>query len=390
MARSPKTQAIHAGTRLSSKARPVAPAIHVAAVSDFDDAELLDASFDGKDYVYTRIRGQNAELLEEAVAALEDAEACVAFATGMAALKAVFEAQSWKTGDALVIPMDGYGATQALYRALAEKHGVVVHALRLSDAAELNRLERLRPKLVVAESETNPLLSVPDMREVARASKAAGAKLAVDGTFVSPILQRSLLFGAEYAVQSTTKWINGHSDAMGGTVSGTAETITPLRKARVLDGAVLGPFEAWLTLRGVRTLPLRMAAHCEHALAVAKRLDGAPGIRRVLYPGLSSHPDHEVAKRMLSGGFGGMVAFEIEGADRAAAFAFLERVKLARPAPSLGDVTTLVMHPATASARRLTAEQRTAAGINENLIRVSVGLEDPDDVAEDLLQAVRA
>lgn len=386
--RSPRTQAIHAGSSLSSKSRPITPAIHVAAVSDFEDAASLDASLEGADFVYTRIRGQNAELLEEAVAELEGAEACVAFASGMAALRAVFDAQQWSRGDTLVVPMDGYGATQALYRLLAEKHGVDVHALKLSDPAALARVEALRPVLVLAESETNPLLSVPDLGLVAKAAKAAGSLLAVDATFASPILQRPLELGADYSIQSTTKWINGHSDALGGTVSGSTSMLEPVRKARVLDGAVMGPFEAWLTLRGLRTLPIRMAAHCDNALKVAQRLESAPQIARVIYPGLRSHPDHEVARRVLSGGFGGMVAFEIAGADRAGSFRFLERVRLVRAAPSLGDVGTLVMHPATASARKLTAEQRVAAGIGENLIRVSVGLEDPDEIADDLLQAV--
>ncbi len=385
----PKTLAIHAGSRLSgSKTVDLVAPLHLSAVGYFESAEELDASLDGKDFVYTRIRGQNVVLLEEAVAALEGAELACAFGSGMAALRALWDAQGLKAGDSVVMGADGYGATRALYKALAARTGVTLHALLLSarDAAE--RLRALRPRFVLAESVTNPLLSVPDLPALAEAAHAVGAAFAVDGTFSSPVLQRALEQGADYALQSSTKWINGHSDATGGTVSGSAERIRPLQSARVLDGAILGPFEAWLTLRGLRTLPLRMRAHCENALAVAERLSKDRRVRRVLYPGLPNHPEHAVAKRLLPHGYGGMVAFEITGGGRAEVFRFLERVKLARPAPTLGDVATLVMHPASAAARRMTAEERATAGITENLVRVSVGLEDAEDIAQDLLQAV--
>jgi cystathionine beta-lyase/cystathionine gamma-synthase len=306
----------------------------------------------------------------------------------MAAIRAVFDAQKLKAGDLVVLPADGYGVSRALLKALCAERGVTLHALALADADVPERLRALRPRLVLAESETNPLLAVPDIRALARACRDCGAALAVDGTFTSPILQRALAMGADYAIQSTTKWINGHSDATGGTVSGSAERIAPLKAFRVVHGAILGPFDAWLTLRGLRTLPVRMKAHCEHAALVARRLSRSPRLERVLYPGLPEHPNHAVAREMLQGGFGGMVAFEIRGAGREQAFRFLESVKLAKPAPSLGDVCTMVMHAASAAARRMTPEERAAAGIRENLLRVSVGLEDPDDIAEDLLQAV--
>ncbi len=385
----PATVAIHAGSRLpESSAVPISPAVYPAAVSWFDSADDLDAALDGKDFVYTRIRGENSVLLEEAVAALEGAEAAAVFGSGMAALRAVFDAQGLAPGDRVVLPADGYGATRALFKRLAEQQRVELHPLKLSESSARERISALRPKLVLAESMTNPLLAVPDLPAIARAAHAVGAVLVVDGTFTSPALQKTLAQGADLALHSTTKWINGHSDATGGVVSGTRARIDPLRGARVLEGALLGPFESWLTLRGLRTLPVRMAAHCAHALHVARRLREHGRIARVLYPGLPDHPDHATARTLLEGGFGGMVAFEIGGAGRRESFRFLEALELCRPAPSLGDVTTLVMHAASASARRLTPEERAAAGIGENLIRVSVGLEDPDDIADDLLQAV--
>jgi cystathionine gamma-synthase len=387
----PQTLAIHAGTRLlGSRTVDLVAPLHLSSVGYFDSAEDLDASLDGKDFVYTRIRGQNAVLLEEAVAALEGAEASCAFGSGMAALRALWDAQGLKPKEKVVMGADGYGATRALYKALAARSGVELHALLLSAKDAPERVRALAPRFTLAESVTNPLLSVPDLPALAKAAHAGGGVFAVDGTFSSPVLQRALEQGADYALQSSTKWINGHSDATGGTVSGSAERIRPLLAARVLDGAILGPFEAWLTLRGLRTLAVRMRVHSANALSVAKALEADARVTRVLYPGLPSHPDYEVARALLPHGFGGMVAFEVAGGGRKEVFRFLEKVRLARAAPTLGDVATLVMHPATAAARRMSAEERSAAGISENLVRVSVGLEDPDDIASDLLQAMAA
>lgn len=387
----PKTVAVHAGARQPhSGARPVAPPLHLSVVSDFESSDELDGALDGKDYVYARISQQNTAQLEQALAALEGAEDCVTYASGMAALRAVWDAQELKAGDRVVMPSGGYGVTRALYKRLATERGVELVVLELSDEDAPGRLEGLRPRFVLAESVTNPLLSVPDIRALARATHAVGARLAVDATFPSPYHQRAVELGADYAVQSTTKWLNGHSDAVGGSVAGAKERIGPMRATRLFDGGVLGPFEAWLTLRGVRTLPVRMRAHAEHAAHVARRLADSPLLQNVLYPGLPSHPDHAVAREVLTDGFGGMVAFEIKGAGRPECMRFLEALQLARPGPSLGDVCSLVMHAASASARRMTPEEREAAGIRESLIRVSVGLEDPDDLADDLLQAAKA
>ena len=385
----PSTLAIHAGTRLEgSRSVPVVSPVHVSAVSYFDSAEDLDRSLDGQDFVYSRINAQSAALLEQAVAALEGAEDCAAYASGMAALKAVLDAQGLKPGDRVVMTSDGYGATRLLYKTELADRGVELVPVPLCAPDAPGRIREIRPRFVLAESVTNPLLSVADVSALAEACRDVGAALAVDATFPSPMLQQPLALGADYAIHSTTKWINGHSDATGGVASGNSQRLAALKKARISTGAILGPFEAWLTLRGLRTLPVRMRAHCENALRIAERLAGSPLLERIFYPGLESDPSHAVARRMLSGGFGGMISFEIRGADRATCFRFLESVRVAKPAPSLGDVTTLVMHAASASARRMTPEERAAAGIRESLVRVSVGLEDADDVADDLLQAV--
>lgn len=365
------------------------PPVQVSAVSYFDSAEDLDRSLDGHDFVYGRIASETAARLEDAVAVLEGAEDCVAYGSGMAALKALLEVQGLRSGDRVVMPLDGYGATRLQFKTWLDERGVELVPLALAAPDAPAQVVRARPKLVLAESLTNPLLAVCDVGAIAKACKEIGARFAVDATFASPALQQPVRLGADYSVQSTTKWINGHSDAIGGTVAGARALIAPMKKERILGGAILGPFEAWLTLRGLRTLPVRMRAHCEHALALAHALAGSPLLERVLYPGLPDDPQRAVASKALHGGFGGLVAFEIRGADRATCFRFLEALRLARPAPSLGDVTTLVMHAASASARRMTAEEREAAGIRENLIRVSVGLENPADIAADLLSAVR-
>src|SRR5262244_2162718 len=216
-ARKTKTTAIHAGSAVhGSKAMPMSPPVHLASVSYFERAEDLDRSLDGADFVYARNRSQNAVLLEEAIAALEGAEACAAFASGMAALKALLEVQPLVAGDRMVMPFDCYGTTRALFKAALAARGVELHSLPLAEANAPGKILALRPKLVLAESITNPLLSVPDVRALAKACKEIGALLAVDATFASTILQRPLELGADYAVQSTTKWINGHGDALGG------------------------------------------------------------------------------------------------------------------------------------------------------------------------------
>ncbi|HME90549.1 MAG TPA: PLP-dependent aspartate aminotransferase family protein, partial [Myxococcaceae bacterium] len=325
-----KTSAVHAGAAVpQSKAVSISPPVHLASVSYFERAEDLDRSLDGADFVYGRNRAQNTELLEEAIASLEGAEACAAFATGMAALRAVLEVQPLSRGDRVVITSAGYGTTRVLYKTALAARGVELQAFALVEPTAVEKIAALQPKFVLAESITNPLISVADVRAIAKACKQVGAVFAVDATFASPVLQRPLELGADYAIHSTTKWINGHGDAMGGAVSGTRERIEPLKNARVLTGSILGPFEAWLTLRGLRTLPVRMKAHCEHAERVAQRLLESPAVERVLYPSLTSHPTHAVARQVLDGGFGGMLAFELRGAGRAESFRFLEQVKLA-------------------------------------------------------------
>ncbi len=388
--RSPATVALHAGQTLKTRAQGVTPALHLASVSHFEHSADLDDALDGRDFVYGRINAPNAHLLEQAVAALEGAEAAAAFGSGMAALRSVFEVQALLPGAVVVTPADGYGATFALFKRLCGERQLRFCPLLFSAPDAAQALRALRPSFVLAESLTNPLLTVPDLPALAAVCEEVGATFAVDATFASPVLQRPLSLGAHYAIHSTTKWINGHGDALGGVVSASAGRIAALKAFRTQDGAILGPFDAYLTLRGLRTLPLRMSQHVKHARALAERLTVHPLVARVHHPFLPSHQSHAIAKRLLPHGEGGVLSFEVKGAGRAEIFSLLEQLTLARPAPSLGDVTTLVMHPATASARRMSEEERARAGILENLLRVSVGLEDPEDLFADLSAALKA
>jgi cystathionine beta-lyase/cystathionine gamma-synthase len=242
----------------------------------------------------------------------------------------------------------------------------------------------------VAETISNPLLKVADVPALADLAHRHGARLLIDNTFASPYLYRPLNHGADFVVHSATKFIGGHGDVMAGVVVTTAEHRRQLYELNKLVGGVLGPFEAWLTMRGLKTLPLRVRQQCASAVQVAGWLAGHPRVARVHYPGLASHPGHQVARRLFGErGFGGVLSFEIAGADQAAAFRFMEALELCLPATTLGDIYTLVLHPATTSHRGLSPEERAQVGISDGLLRLSVGIEEADDVIADLEQALR-
>ncbi|MDQ3637246.1 MAG: PLP-dependent aspartate aminotransferase family protein, partial [Actinomycetota bacterium] len=266
---------------------------------------------------------------------------------------------------------------------------------RFVDACDLEAIEKkvdqLKPRAVVIETISNPLLRVSDVPRIAEISRAAGSTLIVDATFGTPYLQRPLELGADIVVHSATKYLSGHGDLTAGLVVADAPYDAALEQIRKLVGGVMGPFEAWLALRGLKTLPLRMGRQCENAREVSSRLAAHPKVAKVYYPGAKDHPDNEIARRVLSGA-GGLVSFELAVDDpekgRETAFRFLNALKMCTRAPSLGDIYTLAIHPATASHRELSPSRRERLGVRENLIRVSLGIEHPDDVIEDLEQAL--
>jgi cystathionine gamma-synthase/methionine-gamma-lyase len=308
----------------------------------------------------------------------------------MAAIHATLVAAELGPGDTVVAGRDLYGATQTLPTTLFGANGVRV---RLEDATDSGRFGALiaaaRPKVVYVETIGNPLLRLPDLDAIGAAARAAGATFVVDNTFASPYLCRPAENGAQAVIHSATKYLGGHGDLTAGVVAAEEALLDRLRTVARLAGATLGAFDAWLALRGVRTLALRLERQCANALDVAQHLAGHPRVERVHYPGLPDHPQHALARRLFGGrGYGGMVAFELRGAGAAEVARFMDALRLVLPAPTMGDVYSLALHPAQASHRGLTPEQRAALGIRDSLVRLSVGIEDAGDIIADLDQAL--
>ena len=393
------TQAVHAGERgPRPDFTPVVTPIYNSVGYLYESMEQLDAVFGGEceGYVYPRYGTPTNAALERAVAILEGGEAALSFASGMAAVHAALLATGLGAGQAVVSAHDVYGASYALLANLFTSLGIRV---RFVDIVDLPSVERAiieeKPKSVFCEIISNPLLKVADVPAVAELAHAHGAEMIVDSTFATPYLARPLTLGADYVVHSSTKYLGGHGDVLGGIVVTSAERRKRLWEIIKITGGNLGPNQAWLTMRGLKTLPLRMAQHCRNAAAVAAWLAEAvftsehPRIARVNYPGLPSHPQHSVATRLFREGcYGGMVSFEIAGADRAQVFRFMEALKLVLPATTLGDVYSLTLYPAHSSHRALSPEERAAIGIGEGLVRLSVGIEDVEDIIADLDQAL--
>lgn len=389
------TRAVHAGERVPpSDFVPVASPIHPTVGFIYESMDELDAVFGATraGYVYPRYGSPTVTALEEAVANLEGGEAAFGFSSGMAAVHVALLAAGVRAGTAVVAALDLYGATTTLLERLMTELGVRVRLADMTDLAAVEAaLSETHPAVLLAEIISNPLLKVADVPALAALAHRHGAQCLIDNTFASPYLFNPLAHGADFVIHSATKYIGGHGDVMAGVVVTSAENRRKLYEANKLVGSVLGPFEAWLALRGLKTLPLRMHQQCANAKAVAEWLAAQPGIERVIYPGLPAHPQHAVARRLFGErGFGGMVSFEIADADKAKVFRFMEALELCLPATTLGDVYTLVLHPATTSHRSLTPEERARVGIRDGLARLSVGIEDVGDIIADLEHALKS
>jgi cystathionine beta-lyase/cystathionine gamma-synthase len=389
------TRAVHAGERVPpSDFVPVASPIHPTVGFIYESMDELDAVFGATraGYVYPRYGSPTVTALEEAVANLEGGEAAFGFSSGMAAVHVALLAAGVRAGTAVVAALDLYGATTTLLERLMTELGVTVRLVDMTDLAAVEAaLSDAHPAVLLAEIISNPLLKVADVPALAALACRHGARCLIDNTFASPYLFNPLAHGADFVIHSATKYIGGHGDVMAGVVVTSAENRRKLYEANKLVGSVLGPFEAWLALRGLKTLPLRMRQQCANANAVAEWLAAQPGIERVIYPGFPAHPQHAVARRLFADrGFGGMVSFEIADADKAKVFRFMEALELCLPATTLGDVYTLVLHPATTSHRSLTPEERARVGIRDGLARLSVGIEDVGDIIADLEHALKS
>lgn len=337
-------------------------------------------------YIYSRLWNPTQKALEEKVAALEGGEAALAAASGMAAITAVFM-EVLRAGDHVVCDHTVYSATHDFLAEILTRFGVEVTFTDTGDPGLLERAVRPGTRVIYFETPANPTLKVVDLEQVASLARPRGITTVVDGTFASPALQRPLRHGIDVVVHSATKYLGGHGDVQGGVVVGAKDLVTRVRQGPLKNmGGIIDPFAAWLILRGIQTLPLRMEKHCANALAVARYLEGHPAVAKVHYPGLPSHPQHAVATRQMSA-FGGVVAFEVTG-GLAAGRKLLEGVRLCHLAVSLGDTGTLIEHAASMTHTTVGREARLAAGITDGLIRLSVGLEDHRDIIADLEQAL--
>jgi methionine-gamma-lyase len=383
-----RTRAVHAGQHPEPGTGAIATPIIQSTAFGYGTLEHGAAIFAGEapGYRYSRFANPTVAALEAKMADLEGAPTAVAFSSGTAATSAVLLGLL-NPGDEIAFLGPLYGGTEGLFRQLGERFGI-----RVVDATQRGLAASLTPatRMVWVETLTNPSLRLHDLVEVAAIAKARGVLTVADNTFCTPYLARPLESGIDLVLHSMTKYLGGHGDATGGIVAGAGALIASVRKTGLGHvGGNLSPQEAFLFLRGIKTLPLRMAAHCDGAAAVAHFLAGHPAVRVVHYPGLASHPQHALARRLLQGGFGGMVAFELVRNERSGAAAVLNRLELFTQAVSLGDVDSLACHPASTTHSFVTAEVRAQNGITEGLIRLSVGIEHPDDLIADLEHALR-
>jgi cystathionine beta-lyase/cystathionine gamma-synthase len=372
------TIAIHAGNEPDSATGAVSVPIYQTSTY------AQEALGKNKGYEYARTQNPTRSALEKNIAALEGAKYGYAFASGMSATDAVLKLV--KAGEHVVLGDNTYGGTYRLFARVLANYGVEFDLCDTSDATNLEKAIKPNTKMVFVETPTNPVMTVTDLRAVSEIAHAHGAKVVCDNTFMSPYLQRPMDFGVDIVVHSTTKYLNGHSDSVGGFAAlndpADAEWIGFIQNS---VGAILSPFDSFLVLRGTKTLAVRMEAHDRNGRMVANFLTEHPNVQKVYYPGLVSHPQHELAKRQQKG-FGGMVAFETGSLGNAKKV--LESVKLCILGESLGGVESLISHPASMTHASVPQDKRDKLGITDGLVRVSVGIEDIEDIIEDLDQAL--
>ncbi len=391
-----ETLAIHAGEKPDPTTRASAPNLVMSTtfVADPSAGFSVEGLDEDTPFIYTRWANPTVDQLEQKLAALEGAERAIAFASGMAAVSSLL-LYTLKAGDHAIVSDITYAATAELTNELLPSLGIEITKVNLSDLAAVQAALRPNTRLIYAESPANPIIRLTDLAAVARIAHEAGAKLAVDSTFATPIATRPLSLGADYVVHSLSKYLCGHGDAIGGAILGPAAELAELRKkVAIRTGGILSPFNAWLILRGLATLPIRMRAHEEGALAVARFLESHPKIRRVIYPGLPSHPQHELATRQMAN-FSGMLTFQVDDGPKAAE-ALAKHLQIIHYAVSLGHHRSLVFYLPSAdmleTSFKLNPAQKAAyqSYAGEGIFRLSVGLETPADLTADLDQALLA
>jgi len=381
------TKAVHAGQHPDSLTGSISVPIYETSTFAFKDVQQGASRFAGtkEGYIYTRLGNPTIRALEESVAELENGEAARACASGMAAICTSVTAIAGK-GDHVVATDCLYGGTHKLFSDILPKFGVEFTFVDSSLIENVEAAVKRNTKIIYIETPSNPTLKLTDLQAVSKIGKKHNIVTIVDNTFMSPYFQQPLKLSIDVAIHSLTKYLSGHSDIVGGVIAGSASFIKTLDPTLKNIGATLGPFEAWLTLRGIKTLALRMEKHNENAMKVAQFLEDHPKVERVYYPGLKSHPQHELAKKQMSG-FGGMVSFELNGGLEAGR-KIMNSVKLCTLAVSLGAVETLIQHPASMTHAVVPKEERLKSGITDSLVRLSVGIEDVQDIIDDLNQAL--
>jgi len=373
------TRAIHVGNQPDETTGAVIPPIY--QTSTF----IQSSPGQHKGYEYTRSHNPTRSRLEECLASLENAEHCLVTSSGMAAVSLIF--QSFAQGTKILCGDDVYGGTYRILNTIYNERFELKHVYMTNIESVKEDLASFSPDLVWLESPTNPMLQISDIKAICEASHAVNAKVVVDNTFMSPYFQNPLDLGADMVMHSLTKYINGHSDVVGGAIMlSDNEQYDKLWYLQNSIGPSQSPFDSWLVLRGVKTLALRMRAHASNAIEIAKFLEAHPKVDKVIYPGLESHPQHELAKRQMSG-FGGMLSIYIKGGI-AESRKFLEEVELFALAESLGGVESLIEHPAIMTHASVPVEERNKLGIADNFVRLSVGVEDVEDLKADLSRAL--
>lgn len=383
------TELIHAGEGVTAAGTPsLTTPVYATSTFVFDSAAQVQAYQEGREtgYLYSRYENPTVVAVEQTLAAADGAECSLLFSSGQAASTHAL-LTLLRQGDEVVCSAAIYGGTHHLIADLLPRFGIEGRFVSLEALADPARVIGPRTRVVWVESPINPTLRCVDLRRVAETCRAAGVVSVADNTFASPVNQPVLALGVDISMQSATKYLNGHSDVTAGVLSGARGVLEPIARARRLMGAVLDPQAAFALGRGLKTLPLRVAQQNRTAMAVATALEGDPGLTRVYYPGLASHPDHAIAARQMSG-FGGMVTIDVAGGQPAAFRAF-DRLQLIKRAASLGGVESICSLPILSSHTGLTDQQLAAAGVSRGMIRISIGLEDAEDLIEDVRQALR-
>jgi cystathionine beta-lyase/cystathionine gamma-synthase len=373
------TKCVRGGIRPDPTTGAIVPPVYQTATY------VLEEVGRDKGYDYTRASNPTRATLEAALASIEGARHAACFASGMSAVDAVV--RTLDAGDHVVCSDDVYGGVSRLFNTILTRHGMAFTYVNTSEPEKVREAFRPNTKLLWIETPTNPLLKVSDIEALADLAHERGVPLAVDSTFATPALLRPLEWNADIVMHSTTKYLSGHNQIIGGAVlTNDAEFQEQMRYQQKAIGAVPSPFDCWLTLLGLKTLSLRMARHSDNGMAVARFLEGHPKVTRIAYPGLPSHPGHDVARRQMSG-FSGMITFELVGGLEAGR-TLMNSVELCSLAESLGAVETMITHPATMTHADVPRDERIARGLDDSLVRLSVGIEDPDDIVADLAQAL--